>query len=288
MGGKTPQPIRLDVIRRWLRGGSRDGIAKGVEIGAGTVSGILSQCRQDDAEFDLLRAVALELRERGMRVEDFAPLLRLKSLLEEKEVQLGNAQNDNPFAELKKFEEIVVSIEVLCFKAGMTTDQFFERLLDQALLADKHGISLLRLPTLIDQMKREIENLKKKTEDEVKRQGATMNLLREYQTEKPFIDSTRRQLEDAVKKRDSCQRELDYLREENRRIVLEQEREEYSWYSEPGEEEMAKAELKSNTDYNRWLIEPGLKVILLHLYRYQGKYVEPIRKILDTYNSLHR
>jgi predicted transcriptional regulator len=67
----------LDVIRRWLRGASRDEIAKEVEIGAGTVSGILQQCRQDDEEFDLLRAVALELREKGLKLKDFATLLRL-------------------------------------------------------------------------------------------------------------------------------------------------------------------------------------------------------------------
>lgn len=291
MGGKTPQRIRLDVIRKWLRGDSRDGIAKEVGIGAGTVSEIIKQCRQDDAEFDLLRAVALELRKRGMRVENFAPVFRLKSLLEEKEVQLEIPKDDNLFAELKKFEEIIISIEVLCFKAEMTTERFFGHIVDQALLADKHGVSLLMLHTLIDQMKRDIENLKKEkeqlnidTENEVKRQGATMNLLREYLAEKPLLDSTRQQLEDAVKEKDSCQSDLNYVRNELNRIIWEQKEEEYSWYADPAEEEKAKAQLEE--DYARWLMKPGLKAILLHVYRYQGKYVEAIRKIIDTYNSL--
>jgi len=31
-----------------------------------------------------------------------------------------------------------------------------------------------------------------------------------------------------------------------------------------------------------------LKNIILDLYRYPGKYVEAIRKVIDTYDSLHR
>ena len=124
MGGKIPQPVRLEVIRKWLQGYSRDEIAKDTRIGAGTVSGIIQQCRQDDADFDLLRGVAVELRDRGMRVENFAPLLRLKSLLEEKEVLLEISQNDNLFTEYKKFEAIIITLEVLCFKHGMPWTNF--------------------------------------------------------------------------------------------------------------------------------------------------------------------
>ena len=87
----------------WLRGYSRDEIAKHTRIGTGTVSTIIQQCRQDDADFDLLLGVALELRDRGMRVEDYAPLLRLKNLIEEREVRLEISQNENLFSEYKKF-----------------------------------------------------------------------------------------------------------------------------------------------------------------------------------------
>jgi hypothetical protein len=78
----------MEVIRKWLRGCSRDDIAKDSGIGAGTVSGIILQCRRDDADFDLLRAVALELKDRDLHVKDFAALFRLKCLLEEKEVNI--------------------------------------------------------------------------------------------------------------------------------------------------------------------------------------------------------
>jgi len=41
MGGRIPQPVKMEVIRKWLRGYSRDDIAKDSGIGAGTVSGII-------------------------------------------------------------------------------------------------------------------------------------------------------------------------------------------------------------------------------------------------------
>lgn len=52
--------------------------------GAGTVSGIVKEYRRDDPEFDLLREVGLNLVNRGMKVESFAALIRLREILEEK------------------------------------------------------------------------------------------------------------------------------------------------------------------------------------------------------------
>lgn len=208
MGGKIPRPVRLEVIRKWLRGYSRDEIAQDVGIGTGTVSGILQQCRQDDADFDLLRGVAVELRDMGMRVENFAPLLRLKSLLEEKEVVLEISRNDNLFTEYKKFEAIIITIEVLCFKHDMPVDQFFERVRDQSSLAENLGISIGALPSYLVRLKRNIENqneeihrLQLESENEVQRQGATMNLLREYQANMPIYRSKMSELDKVTKER---------------------------------------------------------------------------------------
>ena len=43
MGSKIPRPVRLEVIRKWLQGQSRDQIANEVGIGAGNVSGIVKE-----------------------------------------------------------------------------------------------------------------------------------------------------------------------------------------------------------------------------------------------------
>ena len=85
MGSKIPKPIKIEVTKKWLQGKSRDQIANEVQIGAGTVSGIVKEYRRDDPEFDLLREVSLNLVNRGMKVESFAALIRLREILEEKE-----------------------------------------------------------------------------------------------------------------------------------------------------------------------------------------------------------
>lgn len=232
MGGKIPQPVRLEVIRKWLQGYSRDQIAKDTKIGAATVSGIVLQYRQDDANFDLLRGVAVELKDRGMVVEDFAPLFRLKSLLEEKEVLLEISENDNLFPEYKKFEAIIITIEVLCFKHDMPVDQFFERVRDQSSLADNLGISIGAIPSYLVHLQRNIENqreeirrLQIETKNEVQRQGATMNLLREYQANMPKLTSNMEELDKVTKERDSCQRELEHVRQLYHQKVWEQKEE---------------------------------------------------------------
>jgi predicted transcriptional regulator len=48
MGGKIPRPIRVQVIKAWLEGKSRDKIAQELEISAGAVSSIIKDLRGDD------------------------------------------------------------------------------------------------------------------------------------------------------------------------------------------------------------------------------------------------
>ena len=55
------------------------------------------------------------------------PLFRLESLLDEKEVHINIPQNKNLWTEFNKFEALIITLEVLCFKHGTSMDQFFER-----------------------------------------------------------------------------------------------------------------------------------------------------------------
>ena len=53
MGGRIPEQIRKDVIRKWLLGLRRDVIAKETDIGKGTVSEIINQYSSKDSEVEL-------------------------------------------------------------------------------------------------------------------------------------------------------------------------------------------------------------------------------------------
>jgi hypothetical protein len=62
MGGKILRPIRIKVIRLWLEAKSRDNIAEELDISAGAVSGVIKDLRRDDPQFDLLREVAVKIK----------------------------------------------------------------------------------------------------------------------------------------------------------------------------------------------------------------------------------
>ena len=84
MGAKIPRLIRLQVIRALLEGKSRDKIAQKLDISRGAVSGIWEDTRRDDSQFDLLRGVAVKLKNRNLDIQSFAPLVRLYEVLREK------------------------------------------------------------------------------------------------------------------------------------------------------------------------------------------------------------
>jgi hypothetical protein len=83
----------------------------------------------------------------------------------------------------------------------MSIDQFFERVGELYSLIDKLGISIVTLPEYLEDQKKEILRFQSDIENEVERQGATMNLLREYQANMPQFRSAIDALEMVTKKR---------------------------------------------------------------------------------------
>jgi transposase len=62
MKPKVPKSIKQRVIKQWLQGTSRDQIAKDNDVGAGTVSAIIKDAKQEIPDIDLLRQVALVIK----------------------------------------------------------------------------------------------------------------------------------------------------------------------------------------------------------------------------------
>ena len=149
MGSKIPRPVRLEVIRKWLQGQSRDQIANEVGIGAGTVSGIVKESRKDDPEFVLPREVGLNLKNRGMSIESFAALIRLREVLEVdiRSGEAGESEADiyglDEVAE-KKMESLIISMEVFCFKQNLSVKQFID-ILNELYWEQIISIFLLRI-----------------------------------------------------------------------------------------------------------------------------------------------
>jgi hypothetical protein len=182
MGGNIPRPIKIEVIKKWLQGKSRDQIAKEEGIGSGTVSNIINERRHSDTEFDLMRQVALKLKLQGDSIESFAPLVRLREILrgllqdtdasttrtiviggggggeEQKEIKeqgeegsnRQEPQQDKEAAKVEeKIESLIVALQVLCFKQNRSISEFVNLVYNLSSTADKLGVPLENLPSYI-------------------------------------------------------------------------------------------------------------------------------------------
>jgi hypothetical protein len=115
MGKKIPDPIRLEVIKRWLEGKSRDEIARELQISQGAVSGIIKEAAKNDPQFYLLREVAVKIKNQGMDIESFAPLVRLRAVLRDKGVLTGSTGEENLELMRDRLEAAIVDLEVFLF-----------------------------------------------------------------------------------------------------------------------------------------------------------------------------
>jgi hypothetical protein len=83
--------IKKRVVQQWLGGEARDKIASNLQIGEGTVSGIVSEFKigLENSEFDSIRQLALEIKKQALNWSDLASHFRLYNYL----VKSGAAQD---------------------------------------------------------------------------------------------------------------------------------------------------------------------------------------------------
>jgi replicative superfamily II helicase len=83
-----PSPIdelvRRRVIEKWINGFPRDKIASDLQIGAGTVSGIVSDFKKNlqGSDIDSVRELAAEAKRQGFTLNDLAAHMRLHNFFD--------------------------------------------------------------------------------------------------------------------------------------------------------------------------------------------------------------
>ncbi len=89
--GKHPKYFESAIIQAWLRGKTRDEIAKEFGISQGTVSDILAIMRKSlgNYEFDSIREHVRHLREQDMNAADCASGFRTHRILEKLKIPGG-------------------------------------------------------------------------------------------------------------------------------------------------------------------------------------------------------
>jgi len=191
---------------------SRDQIAKNNDIGAGTVRPIIKDAKQKDIpDIDLLREVALLLKNEDLDLSVLADSIRLENKIDEMDLSEDLV------------ESFIENINIHCFKRRLIAGEFINIINKVSALSKNLGIPVEHLPDYIEQKKSELEKVKGETEDaEIKQlqvlqhYNVTMDDLEEYKRNIPLIDYIK-QLKNQLEK----QRERDYLAEKLRDEQIE-------------------------------------------------------------------
>jgi hypothetical protein len=277
---KIPEDIRRNVINDWLRGLSRDEVAKNNGIGAGTVSAIIKEAMQNDSEFDLQRQVGVMLKkEDNLDIRSFAVLIRIRNKLitemglnndEEKiklEVQVQELEH--------KIETLIVNLAVVCFKRGLSIDKFVDVIEDMSSLEDKVKIPIDQLPNQLLQQQRQLESIENEIQ-EIKLKKTlllndyhtTVNILEEYTRDRPAFERYIKLKEELEEFKRERKRLLKYIDELELKIWMMN----YSWASATSDIDII------NSDYNchRRLTAKELLDMARDLVNHPRKYVDII------------
>ena len=214
MEPKVPKSIKERVIKQWLQGTSRDQIAEDNDIGTGTVSAIIKDTKQKDIpDIDLLREVALVLKNEDLDLVVLAGSIRLKKKIDDMDL------NED------QIESFIENINVHCFKRGLKAEEFVNTINKIVALSQNLGMPVEQLPHYIIQEKLEMEKVKRETEDVIVKQlqvlqhyNVTMEDLEEYKRNMPLIDyieQQKNQLEKAKQKIINLAKELSNEQLEN-------------------------------------------------------------------------
>jgi chromosome segregation ATPase len=205
MPAKIPKSIREQVLKQWLQGVSRDQIAKDNDVGAGTVSTIIKDAKEEIPDIDLLRQGALVLKKNDLDLSVFAASIRIKNKLD------GMGLNED------QIDSLIDNADTHCFKRGLTGEKYFNNVDKVCALSDNLKMPLDQLPNYITQQELELEKVEKQTEDAklkqrqvLQRYNVTMDELQEFIRDKPSIDHIKK----LEKKLEEAEEEINYLTKE--------------------------------------------------------------------------
>lgn len=286
MGRRIPDPIRQQAIKKWLEGKSRDEIAQELKIGQGAVSGIIKESGKDDPQFYLLREVAVKIKNQGMDIESFAPLVRLRAVLRDKGLLTGSTGQENLELIQNRLEAAIVNMEVFLFYKELSIEEFFSLVTNMYNLADKVGVPLKEFPSYIEELKdkidvltKEINQAEKKKQDFLNYHKKILESVQEYNANKPFLvmlQNLKGQLADKEGRIRELEDELDNERRSN---DLEEQN---TWSDFETKLEKAKKELIPSS------VEiPHSMNMIKDVFKYPSRYMGVISHMRKIYHLYH-
>ena len=183
MGAITPYSIKVKVIKEWIQGLSRDKIGQNNGIGAGTVTSIIQQARDNVADIDLMRALAIKIKKEKFEINDFASTVRLKKVMDELELPE------------EKVESLLEVINIHCFRRAINNKEFISKIEEISNLSKSLDISIFNIPAFINQKTKQLTELDKEKalkQREIKQlieeNGLTIQDLKDFRLNRPLIN----------------------------------------------------------------------------------------------------
>jgi len=147
LGKRIPNEIKNDVLEQWLYGLPSNTIATSIGIGYGSVFRIIELFKSKIPDLDLLRAVAVKIKQEGLSLNDVALGIRIKNFL----LQMGSSEIE--------MERFLTEIEIHSFKKDQTFSNFIQEIDEVHRFASRLGISIHQVYGYVEDKKKELRTL---------------------------------------------------------------------------------------------------------------------------------
>lgn len=139
------------------------------------------------------------MRQRGLTVEDFAPLLRCRELIKGKYSDSGKSIE----MEEEEIDSLIETLSVFCFNKNMTVPEFGNEVLGCSHTAEEIGVPLCDLPVHISNLKKEaisiqaeVNLLSAKKEQLLKYYKISESQLNEISSYSPYLPEVHSRLKE--------------------------------------------------------------------------------------------
>lgn len=173
----------------------RQTIALNNKISTGSVSNIIYKARSIIPNLDIMRQIALMVTKKEIDLNDIAPAVRLKKILD----RLGLSE--------EKLEEFIESTDIYCFKKEIDIEEFIPKIHNVYNLSTHLDIPVEAVSEYIEaaeveknNLDKEIEKRKKIISELIEEHDLTKNIIVEYVKDWP--------LQHTIEKKDKIIREL--------------------------------------------------------------------------------
>jgi len=151
MVAKIPDKIKHRVIREWISGKPRDEIATSLGLGSGSVTNTIRAWEKqlDDREYDAVRELGVESRQRGLSLKEASDVIRLYNIVKSHGIKSDDV------------EDFVIDISS-CIDEGIPANDIMKAASKLLALSGEEKVLPEKVPELLGQKVEELKEIESK------------------------------------------------------------------------------------------------------------------------------